>query len=101
MTDKSRDYGTNFHFHLKNNICKLIGITKYVKWKYFFNQIIVVDKFSNSQLNWEARQDKCMFDEKLFTNIDHATKQKVAYYVMANKLARTLRIQETVDKDWN
>lgn len=49
-----------------------------------FNQIIVIDKISNTQLTWEVRHETtAWFTGICSTNVEHAASQQVADYVIA------------------
>lgn len=46
-----------------------------------FNQIIVIDKISNTQLKWEVQHETTAWFTG--TNVEHATSQQVADYLIA------------------
>lgn len=70
-------------------------MTEFIQWEYYFNKIIVIDKFSNILLTWKVRHETSACSTgNCLTNINHAKSQQVADYVMV----RTVLMQGTMGK---
>lgn len=73
----------------------IFSMTEYIQWEYYFNKIIVIDKFSNILLTWKVRHETSACSTgNCLTNINHAKSQQVADYVMV----RTVLMQGTMGK---